>query len=162
MAKASAGTSAGACPYTRHVPTAATLDKARRATACLINAHRVARGLRRLRVIPALQLAAQRHSQDMVRRDYFSHSSRSGASLGQRLRAAGWRAHGSSRTGENIAWGADVLGDAQSIVAAWMRSPGHRATILHPGFRELGVGVAPGVPRYRARGGTYTADFAAS
>ncbi len=151
---------AGGCAYARHVPTAATVDKARRATVCLINARRVARGLRPLRVVPALQRAAQRHSQDMVRRNYFSHSSRTGASPGQRLRSAGWRARGSSLFAENLAWGAGSFGDAQSIVAGWMRSRGHRANILHPGFRALGVGVAAGVPGRRARGGTYTADFA--
>ncbi len=153
---------AGACAHTRHVPTAATIDKARRATACLINARRVARGLRPLRVVSALNRAAQRHSEDMVRRNYFSHSSRNGASPSQRLRWAGWRARGSSLFAENIAWGDGSFGDAQSIVAGWMRSRGHRANILHPGFRQLGVGVAPGVPKRRARGGTYTADFAAS
>ncbi|MDQ4040265.1 MAG: CAP domain-containing protein [Actinomycetota bacterium] len=131
------------------MPTAATIDKAQRATACLINARRVAHGLRPLRVVRALNLAAQRHSRDMVRRNYFSHSSRSR-----------WRARGSSLFAENIAWGAGSFGDAQSIVAGWMGSRGHRANILHPGFRTLGVGVAPGVPGRRARGGTYTADFA--
>jgi len=43
-----------------------------------------------------------------------------------------------------------------------MHSPEHRANILNPGFREVGVGVVPGVPAPAAgglAGATYTADF---
>jgi uncharacterized protein YkwD len=42
---------------------------------------------------------------------------------------------------------------------AWMHSPGHRANVLKPGFRELGVGVVARVPVGGAAGATYTVDF---
>ncbi len=31
---------------------------------------------------------------------------------------------------------------AKNLVDGWMKSPGHRANILHSGFKFLGVGVA--------------------
>lgn len=29
----------------------------------------------------------------------------------------------------------------EEVVTAWMNSPGHRANILNPDFKQLGVGV---------------------
>ena len=46
------------------------------------------------------------------------------------------------------------------MMQSWMNSAPHRANILTPGFRAVGLGVAPGVPgRAGAAGGTYTTDF---
>ena len=42
--------------------------------------------------------------------------------------------------GENLALG---FTDASSAVAAWMRSPGHRANILAGSYSETGVVLAP-------------------
>jgi uncharacterized protein YkwD len=151
---------ASACRHTRVVPGAGSVDEVRSATVCLINVQRSDRGLRPLRLDGALVLAAQRHSQDMVRRDYFAHVSRDGHDLVDRMRQAGWRPRGAWTAGENIAWGTGSFGDAQSVVSSWMRSSGHRANILNRRFREIGVGVARGVPGHGLRGGTYTADFA--
>lgn len=41
------------------------------------------------------------------------------------------------RSGENIAWGQPT---AQSVMNAWMNSPGHRANILNSSFEYIGVG----------------------
>lgn len=40
--------------------------------------------------------------------------------------------------GENIAAG---VGSAEQVVALWMNSPGHRANILNPDFKSMGVGM---------------------
>ena len=40
--------------------------------------------------------------------------------------------------GENVAFG---FTSAQSVLDAWMASPGHRANILRPEYRQLGVGA---------------------
>ena len=61
--------------------------------------------------------------------------------------------------GENLAWGSGELGTARGIHEAWMRSNGHRANILNPDFRELGIGIRPGVPKDATVGATYTANF---
>jgi uncharacterized protein YkwD len=42
-------------------------------------------------------------------------------------------------TGENVAYG---FRDGKTVTAGWMASPGHRANILEPGYRLLGVGAA--------------------
>ena len=44
---------------------------------------------------------------------------------------------------------------------AWMASPGHRANVLRRSFRELGIGIAAGMPTDPASGATYTADYGA-
>ena len=41
--------------------------------------------------------------------------------------------------GENVAWN---QANAEEVVTAWMNSPGHRANILRPGFKSIGVGMA--------------------
>ena len=40
------------------------------------------------------------------------------------------------------------------MVAAWMSSPPHRKTILTPGFRNIGVGVAAVLPASLGQGRT--------
>src|SRR4051812_40447919 len=56
------------------------------ATLCLLNAERTERGLRPLKLNRRLSRAATAHAGDMVRRDYFSHDSLSGASFVDRIR----------------------------------------------------------------------------
>src|SRR4051794_36857012 len=132
------------------------------ATLCLLNRQRRLHHLRGLRMSERLGRAAGGHSVEMARMDYFSHNSRSGASFVDRIRAAGYL-RGARRwsLGENIAWGTGRLASPRSIVRAWMHSPGHRANILAPAFRQIGIGVSFGAPvRTSARAkATYTADF---
>ncbi len=88
----------------------------------------------------------------MVRRHYFGHGDFAG-----RIRRAGYRGW---TLGENIAWGSLQWSTPAAIVDMWMHSPGHRANILRPQFREIGIGIAVGAPQ-RCVGGaaTYTTDF---
>ncbi len=44
--------------------------------------------------------------------------------------------------GENLALG--NFADETEIMAAWMASPGHKANIINPRYRELGVAVSTG------------------
>ena len=95
-----------------------------------------------------LQLAARRHAEDMVERDYFSHDSPGGRDLVDRIRRTGWPSGRSGwRAGEVLAWGTREAGTPRSIVAAWMRSPGHRRVLMDEGFDVAGIGVARGAPR---------------
>ena len=55
--------------------------------------------------------------------------------------------------GENLAWGTGPLGTPAAIVRAWMNSPGHRANILDPRFRQIGLGIVAGNPAGRGRSG---------
>jgi uncharacterized protein YkwD len=66
--------------------------------------------------------------------------------------------------GENIGWGSGSAADPYALVRMWMKSPPHRANILSSHFREIGIGIAVGIPvrgaHASAQGGaTYTTDF---
>src|SRR5262245_13821648 len=84
-AAAPAGAGAAGCAGADSLGPGAT-----HATLCLINRQRRAHGLRRLRLDRKLSRAARGHAADMVRRHYFDHNSRSGASFDARIRRTGW------------------------------------------------------------------------
>lgn len=130
------------------------------AALCLVNQERTARGLKPLRPNRRLTKAADAHSRDMVANNYFSHDSLDGRDFVARIRRAGYvgpRAF--SSLGEDLAWGSGALGTPRAIVQAWMESPGHRANILFPKFREAGIAVAYGDPGAGEDGAAYTLDF---
>ena len=130
-------------------------------TLCLINRQRARHGLRALRADARLARAADRHSRDMVAHRYFAHDSRTGARFSARIARTGWMAGRDRWTvGENLAWGSGDLGSPRAIVSAWMSSAPHRANILKPAFRVIGIGIRAGVPVERGGdGATYTTDF---
>jgi uncharacterized protein YkwD len=141
---------------------APTSPQATAATLCLINAQRSAHGLGALTEAPALRVAAQDFAEDMVARGFFDHVAPGGATLVDRLKAAGWVPSGTWSAGENIAWGSGALGTPERIVDGWMHSSGHRANILNGAFTQIGLGIAGGAPRAGVSGpaGTYVTDFA--
>jgi uncharacterized protein YkwD len=152
-----------ACAGAGAVPNGSNTTKVRKATLCLLNVQRRAHGLQNLRQNAKLRAAAAAYSRQMVRQGFFAHESPDGSTLQSRVTAThyldGARAWG---IGENIAWGTGGLGTPRSIVRAWMHSPGHRANILNPTFRDIGIGTAPGAPiphGAAASAGTYTTDF---
>ena len=150
------------CKHANAEPGDASQRALRVATRCLLNKKRRQHGLRQLHGNGRLHGAAGRHTVDMARRHYFSHTSISGASFLDRIRHTGYlRRSRSWSVGENIAWGTGELSSPRSIVRAWMRSPGHRANILNGRFREIGIGISFGAPvRSSARpAATYTTDF---
>lgn len=103
----------------------------------LVNAERAAAGCGPVAADAGLAGVARAHSADMRDRGYFSHTTPEGRSPWDRAAAAGV----SGASAENIAQG---HGDAASVVAGWMDSPGHRANILDCANTRLGVGVAQG------------------
>jgi uncharacterized protein YkwD len=115
-----------------------------------INAFRASHGLPRLRVSAGLTRAASGHSAEMARLGYFSHDSANGASFSQRIaRAYPSQGYHSWSVGENLVWGGPAIGAARAF-RLWLASPPHRANLLTPRWRELGVGAvhstsAPGV-----------------
>jgi uncharacterized protein YkwD len=135
------------CGFTRLAASAAPETNVRSALRCLVNTTRAAHGLRALRPSARLKLAADRHSADMVARGYFAHVTPEGKSVTDRARAAGYL--GGSHDwalGEDIGWGTSTLSSAAAIFDAWMHSPPHRRVILERDFRQIGIGVARGVP----------------
>jgi uncharacterized protein YkwD len=143
------------------LPRQAPIRQLARATVCVINQRRVARGLRRLRLNPSLSKAAVWHSHDMVHRHYFAHVSQSGNDIVDRLRKTRYIKRGFSwMVGENLAWGSGSRGAPREIVAAWMSSPPHRRNMLNPRYREIGIGVLVGGPQQTdLPAATYTTTF---
>jgi uncharacterized protein YkwD len=129
-----------------------TLSAQEQSLLAAINAARAANGAPPLRIGARLQRAADAHSAAMARSGSFTHGN-----WFRRLRAHGVR----GRTlGETIAWGVGIDGTAQAIVAMWLASPPHRATMLRPGFRRVGVGIAVGRMSGYSGARVATADFA--
>src|SRR4051794_36676109 len=95
---------AATCASASARPGAVTSRAAARATLCLLNAERRRHFLRRLRPNSRLAAAARRHSRDMVRRRYFSHTTPSGTPFDVRIRHTGYLL-GARRwmIGENLA-----------------------------------------------------------
>lgn len=155
--------SAAECPGGNAQPAQPSKQRIARATLCLINVERRSRGLRILRWSARLSKTARRHSRDMVRRHFFSHTAPGGMTFPQRIRRTGYlRASNSWFVGENLAWGTEAKGTARAVLRAWMHSPSHRRVILTRSFRDAGVGVAWGVPgRHLAGGATYTSVLGA-
>jgi uncharacterized protein YkwD len=149
-----------ACAGADKHPSQASVTQLRAATVCLVNVERRQHGRKALRSNAGLALAGQRHARDMVRKRYFAHDSRSGADFKSRILHTGYvRAGRGAVLGENLAWGSQVEATPRSIVRSWMASPGHRANILQPKFREIGIGVVRASPRGTAQAATYAAEF---
>ena len=161
-----AGVGAGGegCRGTALEPTPQNARDVKTAILCLLNAERKARGLPALRVNVRLTQAATLHSNDMVARGYFSHVSLTGEDFVVRIKKAGYlRGSRAWTLGENLAWGSGTLASPAGIVRGWMESPGHKANILNGRFREIGIGVAFGVPlpEVQDAGATYNTGFGA-
>jgi uncharacterized protein YkwD len=161
---AAASSGSGSCANGGLAPTEGDREAIREAVLCLVNRERAAHGEGPLKLNEDLDQAAQGHSESMASGGYFEHSGPEGGSFVSRLRAAGYL-HGSNLTydvGENIAWGSLQDATPSAIVAAWMASPGHRANILNPEFRDIGIGVISHLPAsfgLGQSGAMYTEDF---
>lgn len=90
------------------------------------NAQRIRRGLRPLIVDVRLVRSARRHAAWMTNNHSLTHTTAGGVA-------------------ENIAMGQRSSGE---VVTSWMNSSGHRANILNPGHRRIGVAA------YVTRSGT--------
>ena len=102
----------------------------------LVNTERASRGLQLLTTATNVSKAARMKAQDMVNKNYFSHTSPTYGSPFNMMENMGISF---SAAGENIAEGQK---SAQEVMTAWMNSPGHRANILNPSYTVIGVGAA--------------------
>lgn len=148
---ATAGTAAG-CGLPDFQAEAMRLLNARRAAGASCGARGRFAAAPALRWNSPLTAAAYRHSSDMARRDFFSHTGSDGSTLGSRVTAAGYAWSG---VAENIAAGQRSV---RSVVDGWMASPGHCANIMSATYRDVGLAC---VRNAGSRYGTYwTLDLA--
>jgi uncharacterized protein YkwD len=109
-----------------------------------INHVRTNHGLASVDASRALHRAAIRHSDDMVGRDYFSHTSPTGSTMTDRILRTGYVSGYSWVAGETLAWGWGTHTGARATVRAWMHSPEHRAILLSPRYHVVGAARACG------------------
>ncbi|MBS1304325.1 CAP domain-containing protein [Loktanella sp. SALINAS62] len=102
----------------------------------LLNNYRLASGAGAVRFDSRLNAAAQKHAQDMVDRDYFSHTGRDGRTVGARVRAEGYDYR---FVGEALA--ARQQSDGQ-VIRDWQNSRSHDAVLIDRRAKDFGLGVA--------------------
>lgn len=110
----------------------------------LVNDARKRHGLNSLQATETLNSAAQAHAADMLKRNYYSHTSPEGETVSDRYRDRGgsrWK-----KVAENIARcaGCPTVPTAERVSEfqeGWMNSPGHRQNILAAGLESFGFGI---------------------
>lgn len=131
--------------------------RAAAAVLCLMNQVRRSAGLKPFKSSRKLGAAARAHNADMLARRFYAHEQPPGPALAKRLRKAKWRGGGA---GENLGLANLVLASPKGMVAAWLKSPPHRANILSRGFKAAGIAMQASDPMGRLTGaGIYTVDF---
>ena len=142
-------------------PSPANAARVRAATLCLINAQRARQGEQPLTENLMLQRAAELHSLDMAKRRYFEHRDPDGVQPDARIVHQGYPP---ILVGENLAWAETFKSPPAVIFSLWMKSPGHRANILEPRYREIGIGMAYQAPEAQPvpkQAAIYTTTFGA-
>lgn len=117
--------------------TTTSLTSDEQETLNLINQERTKNGLKALTVDSEVQKVARIKAQEMVDKNYFSHTSPTYGSPFDMLKSfkISYQA-----AGENIAGNSSN----KAAVTAWMNSQGHRANILNQSFNYTGLGVIKG------------------
>jgi uncharacterized protein YkwD len=104
-----------------------------------------------LKLDPELNASAAQHTREMGDDGYFQHPSFDGTSFWQRIQdfypSAGY---GYWSVGENLLWSSPNVG-ALDAARLWMNSPEHRANILDPRWRDIGISAM----HFAAAPGTY-------
>jgi uncharacterized protein YkwD len=119
----------------------------------LMNAYRAVNGLDPLTSDPRLVQVAEARMDDMTDRAYWAHVAPDGTKPFALFHQFGYSYRS---VGENLAKGFET---SEVLVAAWMESSGHRANILNPDFRNVGIAVIDGETTRRAIGKSIVVVF---
>ncbi len=104
----------------------------------LTNTARTAAGDDTLTISDQLSVAANAKAEDILKKDYFSHTSPDGRKPWDFIADTGYSY---IYAGENLAIN---YNDAASVQQAWMNSESHKENILNPKFKEIGIAAATG------------------
>lgn len=104
----------------------------------LTNEARIAENLTVVSENELLNQAARKKAEDMIKNDYFAHTSPAGLDPWYWLQKVNYPY---KYAGENLAINYESVREQQS---AWMKSPSHRKNILNANFKEIGVAVVEG------------------
>jgi uncharacterized protein YkwD len=104
-----------------------------------INAFRRAHRLAPLKLNAHLAAAARSHTVQMARDGYFAHDSADGSTFWRRIQtfytSSPWHYWS---VGENLLWSSPDVTPARAL-KMWLGSPEHRANLMNPRWREIGV-----------------------
>jgi len=124
---------------TSKAPRSAAAGRLERQVFVLLNAQRIAQGLKELEWNEEVAELARVHSQDMANEKFFSHRGSDGSMVddrADRLGLGAWKA-----IGENIAFMRGFEDPSAVAVEKWMESTAHRKNLLTPNWTESAVGV---------------------
>jgi uncharacterized protein YkwD len=103
----------------------------------LLNRARTENGLEPVTMDPTIRDVGRGYAVTMFQQGFFAHLGQDGSTPFDRMRAGGVQFRAA---GENLALAPTV----QVAHEGLMNSPGHRANILNPRYRRVGIGVADG------------------
>ncbi len=143
---------AGPIPVLAQVQTRPPLDTALASQIItLTNTDRASQHIGAVKDNALLDQAAQKRADDMLARQYFSHTSPEGQ--------APWKWF--IQNGYTYLYAAENLAmdfsDAASVEMAWMNSPTHRANIINAKYKDMGIGIARGI--YQGKQTTIIVEF---
>jgi len=119
------------------------IDELREDLYLMINVIRMNNGVSKLKKDEKLELAAQKHAEDMIKRHYLSHYTPEGKSVFDRLKDVGYNYY---VAGENIFEAnrlqyLDPMNMSKVVIDGWMNSKMHRENLLNPAYEEIGIGI---------------------
>lgn len=103
-----------------------------------VNPVRESYGFSDLKPNEKLNKAAQLKAEDMITRNYFSHTGPEGKTPWVWLDQVNYKY---AAAGENLA--VDVS-DPKVLINAWLASPSHAKNVLNTNFTDIGIGIAKG------------------
>jgi uncharacterized protein YkwD len=101
----------------------------------LVNAYRREKGLRPLKLQPALTEAARAHARDLAKWDRISHFGSDGSNPWDRVKRAGYNAR---LAAENVGTGQVTI---EEVIKGWKASPGHNKNLLLPEAEHMGIAL---------------------
>ncbi|MDX2107964.1 MAG: CAP domain-containing protein [Candidatus Melainabacteria bacterium] len=107
----------------------------------LVNKHRKENGIATIGTDGTLARCAREHADDMIKRKFFNHTNPDGLDGFKRAQKAGYK----KGVRENIArtaMGGNGILEVEAADEGLMRSPGHKANILDPELKVVGIGIA--------------------
>lgn len=108
-------------------------------TIALVNKTRISQNMAKLKVNEKLSQAAEEKIDDMIKNDYFAHTSPDGVAPWTWFEKVGYDY---KFAGENLAINFSNAAEQQ---AAWMKSETHRKNILSSDYKEIGAAVRKGI-----------------
>ncbi len=107
----------------------------------LVNKHRKENNIPSVGTDSILSRCAREHADDMVKRDYMNHTNPEGLDGLKRAMKAGYK----KGVRENLARtksGGNGIMQVEEADVGLMNSPGHRANILDPDLKYVGIGIS--------------------